>query len=580
MTFAAEAAKQGRRPFVIVELDLGYCSNDYGVSPCTASGASGSECFNTYGTCQDESNFTATTKTYKYSDIVLPGQGIVALVDKVNTAPTEITPGKGLGARASCTVSFKDTADTDTSTDPYRSNRSYIATDQGTYWGKFLARNPHYYSRVVRVKYGFLEDDNSLTSVEAYTYLIDSFEYDNRSKTAKLTGKDPLTLSDRLKGKTPTASTGKLLADISAAATSFSVESGQGSGYSSSGRIDIGGEIIEYTTLTTDTFSGLTRGAQGTTAASHSSGDTVQQVRYWDSVRADLVLQDLLEDDAGIDSSYIPMTDWDEEADTWLTSYQLSANVTKPTEINRLVSEICEQCGLAIWSDDRDGAKIKLKAEAPLLGVDYASVVTLYDKDIIKDSLVIRDDTKSRISSVWFHHTLIDPKEGEKKTSNFAVTEVISDAASYSANAYNKEQIKEIYSRWIRNSLPASITSARLITRFKNPPKAIEFRIDPAVTVLSVGDHFYLESTDLQDEFGSALKREFQVTSIDYDHKSPYFKVKALQFRFSLLRFGYVAPNAQANYTSATEAEQAKHGFVCDSTTLKMSNGDDPYVII
>ena len=580
MTFEAEAKKQGRRPFIIVELDLGFCGNDYGVSPCAASGSAGGECYNTYGTCQDTPNFTNTTKTYKYSDVLLVGSGIIPCVKSVNTAPTEITPGKGLGARASCSVQLTDFIDTDVQTDPYVSTRSYIATDQGTYWGKWLARNPYYYRRTIRVKYGFLESDNSLTSIETYTYLIDSITLDNRSGNVKISGKDPLILADATKTKTPAASSGKLLADITAGATSLSVESGQGTEYDSAGRIDIGGEIIEYTTLTTDTFSGLTRGAQGTAAASHSTGDTVQKVRYWDNERPDTILQDLLEDDAGVDSAYIPISDWNDEADIWLSSYTLSANITKPEEVNKLVAELIEQSGVVIFSDDRDGAKIKFQVEAPVLGVDLASVVTLYDKDIIKDSLKISENSKDRISSVWFHHTLINPKDGAKKRSNFLITDVLSDAGSYSANAYNKEQIKEFHSRWVRSSTPAAVTSNRLIARFSETPKRIEFQIDPAAYVLSVGDHFYLESQDLQDETGAAQNIEFQVTSIDYDPKKTAFKIKALQFRFSGLRYAYFAPDAQADYTSATDDEKARYAFLCDTSTQQMSNGDDPYVFI
>lgn len=47
----------GREPVQIVEIRQPVCKNTYGVAPCTASGAVGSECYNTNGTCQDLANF-------------------------------------------------------------------------------------------------------------------------------------------------------------------------------------------------------------------------------------------------------------------------------------------------------------------------------------------------------------------------------------------------------------------------------------------------------------------------------------------------------------------------------------------
>lgn len=186
MTFSTEAAKAARKPFVIVELDLDTCAESYGVSPCTAAGMN--KCFNTFATCDDTANFNRSIKTYSYSDIALLGEGIPALVDSVDTAPTEISR-KGMAVRANCTVRLNDTRDNDTFTDPYLSTRNYIASDQGTYWGKWLARNVHYYRRTMRIKYGFLEEDDSLTSVETYTYLIDQITRDSRTGKVTIRGK-------------------------------------------------------------------------------------------------------------------------------------------------------------------------------------------------------------------------------------------------------------------------------------------------------------------------------------------------------------------------------------------------------
>jgi len=67
MSYDGQKVKIGREPVYIIELELTSCANTFSISPCTASGAAGTECFNTFGTCQDKPNFTTTTKKYRFS---------------------------------------------------------------------------------------------------------------------------------------------------------------------------------------------------------------------------------------------------------------------------------------------------------------------------------------------------------------------------------------------------------------------------------------------------------------------------------------------------------------------------------
>lgn len=64
-------------------------------------------------------------------------------------------------------------------------------------------------------------------------------------------------------------------ADITSVVQSIALASGDGSKFPTSGYIIIGSEVISYTGITTDTLTGCTRGALGTTAATHSADDEV-----------------------------------------------------------------------------------------------------------------------------------------------------------------------------------------------------------------------------------------------------------------------------------------------------------------
>ncbi len=63
--------------------------------------------------------------------------------------------------------------------------------------------------------------------------------------------------------------------DHTSSITTISLASGTGDNYPSIGTIIIGSEAITYTAVSTDDLTGCTRGALGTTAASHDDGDAV-----------------------------------------------------------------------------------------------------------------------------------------------------------------------------------------------------------------------------------------------------------------------------------------------------------------
>lgn len=66
-----------------------------------------------------------------------------------------------------------------------------------------------------------------------------------------------------------------LASDITAAATTLDVASGDGDSFPETGTIIIGSEIITYTGVSTDTLTGLTRGVADSTAATHDEDDEI-----------------------------------------------------------------------------------------------------------------------------------------------------------------------------------------------------------------------------------------------------------------------------------------------------------------
>ena len=96
-------------------------------------------------------------------------------------------------------------------------------------------------------------------------------------------------------GEAVGAYTTVLSSDISAAATSITVNDASQLPSSGTNFIKIGTEEISYTGISTNTLTGVTRGVRNTTAASHTAGDTVTNtsdfVAWGEAASGDLVLE-------------------------------------------------------------------------------------------------------------------------------------------------------------------------------------------------------------------------------------------------------------------------------------------------
>ena len=154
MSFADEQNKLLRRKIDYVEIDMDFCDNVYGVSPCTA--ADSIKCYNTFFTCKDPANFAKIIKTYKFINHDLPASTRAyyfpakPTIKSVNDLPTEIKEADTVTRRLK--VEIYDEPDNDVGVDPYWSERNKI---QGTFWKKFLARNPNYRNRIIRYYEGY-----------------------------------------------------------------------------------------------------------------------------------------------------------------------------------------------------------------------------------------------------------------------------------------------------------------------------------------------------------------------------------------------------------------------------------------
>lgn len=504
MSFTTEAAKFGRIPTIFVECDMDFCANVYGNAPCTAVvGVTGAaKCYNTYATCQDKPHFVKTTKTYRFCDqnADLPvGISAIPLLKSVSFASQEITPGKGLGVRGSVSVRLIDAPFPDTEIDPYWRERTYDTNNQGTFWGKFKARNPFYENRVLRVRRGYLTEDGfSWSNFVDSVYVIEQLQGIAKDDSVKIVAKDILKLADDKKALFPKPSNGRLAADITATDTAFTLKPvGVGAEYPAIGKLAISGDMMAYTRIG-DVFT-VTRNVSNTLAEAHKADDTVQSVGIFDHEKIQDVIYSLLTTDTGISTSYINKAAWDVEANAHLAGVW-SAEIPEPTGINSLIGELTEQGTCRIWWDEIE-QNIPFRAIKPLPN----GLPILSDSHhFLTKTIDVKTDTNQRISTVLIYFGQKKPTEKVDEQKNYELRVATPNLEAISDLEYGSNSIKKIYSRWFKktSSGRANALADALLKTYRDPPQQIEFSLTPALQ-LKVGDLFYAQTRKIQDVTGA-----------------------------------------------------------------------------
>ena len=590
-----------RTPMQYVRLSLDFCDNVFGSntfpSECTAD-STAQPCFNTRETCQalDAYRLSSSGKR-QYIFTQEMGERLSGIEQyahpaliSVSSAPTEIVPTKGISLRSNVMIKLRDFASTDTGADDYAASRDYITTDQGTYFEKLLARNPHYVGRTVEVFDGYVAYDGSVQAQDGKKkYIIDSMFLDNDVLTIKC--KDPMTLADELKAKVPVPShfslnvalnTGThnhrnlkydgVLLDGTSAADKAKVTDYFGAD-DSTGFIRINDEILEYRVEVSGSYAALDiigRNQWGTSNSDQYDADDLIQkcitFGQYDGGGTGVTINDvayeLLVNQAGVPAEACNNTtggvySWVDEKNNWLSTFRIDTILSEPKEVNKQLSQLGGMVGVNFFYDDLS-SQIVMRAETP--EVDPAGIVTVTDDHIIEDSYKLIQSDKDRVSRVYYYYNERNSVEDRDKPKSFKNLYVNIDSDSETAFEYGKESNKVIYGWGVKDTSTATSISQRLLNRFKKTPITCTFKLDASYDQLSTGDHFYLSTRHITDIYGAPkIQTEMQVLSTKFDSKNQQFLIKAKQFRFGTVNTGQITANGVAAYSTGggtgTEAD-------------------------
>lgn len=505
----------GHRPITIVEMRPRRCALTYGEGACPAVlGVTGAaKCYNTRKTCQAIEAFDEFTQALQFSDNVddvPPHWNIIPSLRGVNVKPTKLNvaglsaSAGALGLRATVSLTFADHPDGDTLTDPYVAERGYDPSSQGTFWGKWLARNDDWQDIEITVLDGVA--GQPLEDFTSRTYLFESVDGPDASGTVTVTGRDILSRADDRKAQAPRPSTGTLLAAINASAGTITLTGALATDYPAPGAVRIGREIITFTGSSFSsgitTLTGCSRGQHGTTAASHAAEATAQTCLVYTDWPPHEIITNLLTVHAGIPSIWIPFGEWSAEADRWLQPYnELSAVISQPTGVTTLLGELAESCMLYLWVDEK-AQRIRLRAVRPPEG----GVRPLTDEGhILAGSMSRTTDMDQQVSACEVYHGLIDPTENVDEPRNYQAVRLVV------GEQFGLPRVRRIFSRWLKTGLQASLTAQTLLRQASAIPVTVGLRVGFKDMDIQTGDVVRLATRIVQDAEGRPLEALYQV---------------------------------------------------------------------
>lgn len=511
-----------REPLQVVEIVQPLCSRDFGVSPCLASG---DKCWKTDATCKfvtaldltDEvlMRFVAPAANRVLAAGFQPGTAIPALVS-VDTSPTVLNVGAGnddiqpLGLRAVAEVSIRDFPFNDVGFDPYLSTRAYDPMTRGSFWSKWLARNPFHVGYTLRVYDGYFGDD--LAAMIKREYIIEKI--DATRSQVRITAKDILRKVTDTNVTAPALSPGALSLSLTNSATTFQAAGAVLADYPATGWLRINNEVLAYTSRalvgTNVEFTGVTRAQLGTTAAAHNQFDRVQRVlAYVDTPVAD-IMYDLLTVWGGVPAAYIDKPAWDAEQTEWRELYRFTGYVTDPVAVQKLLGELCQQGLVNIWWDERI-QQIIYRAQRP----NYAPNTLTQEGHLVSDSVVIEEKPERRASQVYVYYGLRNPTLSLTDKTNFANAEAYLDVDK--ERQYGGEPaVREIFCRWVRTSVIARTLASAYLLRFRDVRRYISFDLTAKdIPDCWTGDVLQVRHFLRVDASGEELVQPWLITSAE-----------------------------------------------------------------
>lgn len=514
------------------EIHQPFCTLAYGVGACPAvlGTDSAAKCFNTRATCPVPASFDAGELVLRFAmpqlDLIQYGN-VIPCLESLDTAPRTLNlagmnkSASAMGRAEVVTVRLGDFSHNDHLVDKYRLERAsgdamddpdeaYDPYLRGTFWGKWMARNPYAVNYACAVRDGEL--GQALEDMRVRHYVIDSFSGPTNG-AVQIVASDLFSRIEKKKSVAPLASQGELNANITAVANNGALSPpGIGAAnYPTSGYVQIGDEVMAFTRAG-DALTFTARGALGTEATTHEEEDLVQLVYAQEAALAHDIVYDLLVNYSEVPAASIDKTGWDLAAEELTELY--TGHVGTPTPVEDLIGELCEQAGFTVFPNVETGMieLIALRPSAPTAVIDDDNALGARTL-IVDKSLSVKRQEAKRVSEVWVYYGQINRAEDLDTKRNFRSRVVVVDADPL----YDVPVIREVFSRWIPQfgRTFALTVGNRILAQFRDPPweAQLAIHVDRAADV-TLGRPYSLRTSAIQDATGEKLLHAQIVTGL------------------------------------------------------------------
>lgn len=494
------------------------------------------------GSCYGYSQTCSSPNSYQsglYKDVVFSSAPLPAgsvyhgglSYKDIRYQSSEIKPGETIGTRSRISFSLKDQKHNDYDLVYYDDRR----TEQGTLFGKLLARHPYFNGRPVIYSVG-LRDAGSMSEPEweDRTLIIDDVNLDG--ETFSGSALDPLILTEGKKAKMPIASPAQLTAAITSGSTSITFGNAPAGYFGTSGTIvvRIDSELIRVTANGTTTMPIVERGFGRSQVKDHAVNATVQNCIRFQGIHVVNAIVYAIQTWTTIPASYLggyaqAIAD---NPTAIISDYTLSTPMDVVEFINR-----CILIGNLVFYFDDVTQKIVIKYVSEFnLSPIYINETDHIRKDSARKDLNLKEQY-TRFNMSWA------PYDRTKETDqvNYQVSLTAINVDMESPNKIGEVNERKAVLMPILNesandyTLGASVVN-RVVEASEQIPEIFECELDAesvgafGSSTLELGAIVNIQSSENQDKAGVGEARLYQVVRIEGDPFAA-FKVKFKRYQ-------------------------------------------------
>jgi hypothetical protein len=604
-TYEEKRKDFSRIPVWYVKLTLDFCAETFGSAPCVAVGTGDKKCVNTFFTCKDTANYNKTTRVLKFcTNGELPfSDGERPYIESVAQLPTEIKEALPVLGRVK--IRLYDEPDNDVGIDPYVGDRT---STQGTYWRKFLKRNPNYKGRTIEVYEGFIGIPEAEFQLR-FKGKIDNIRFVAKGKV-EIEGIDTIGDLKRIKlppaykiqvgtggGSTVTTMTFKGDdVDKLSGSTAVPISVTTGLTY----YIRIGDEIISYASSNYDSTSnqitGLARGVANTPATAVSENDNVSFAPHYNGNPYDVMLELLsnsasaiLNPGAGISTANINTTQFNAERDftSLTTEVIVDGWIDEEITAGEAYFDIVNTLDLKTWVGE--DLKINVLRRTPNRPDRTYHIIT-DDANIVLGTDSLNQNEESRFTRGYFSWDYL-PATDFDQGKNFRRREVLIDLDLESSNAYAEDIVKSDKTRFIRSGIMSEANEnnfaqnrqRRWLQTRKDALSLIDVTLEYKDSNIKTGDYCKVNTDLITDGLGNPITTAIcQVNKRSVSNNKVKLTLEKQPDNKTAF-IGDSTPGGSSAYTAASVA-QRNYAFIAaadsaSSTAAVMDNSDPAYLI-